>query len=87
MSRETKAAREQREAAEATENAQPEPAPTEAEAQPQVNAVVVTRVFDAEGKVAVEVSNLGDVRLTEVQTILELGLGRFRELALGQKPG
>lgn len=87
MPRETKAQTAKRLADEAVTGGRETADAEVPEAPPQPNGVFVSRSFDPDGKVTVEVSHLGDARVTEVPTILELGLARFREVALGQKPG
>jgi hypothetical protein len=51
----------------------------EAQTETTPNAVLIQRNTDADGNIGVVVQTLGDVKLTEVQTVIELGLARFRE--------
>lgn len=45
------------------------------------NAVIVHRMVDEQGNIQTEVAPVGDVQVTEIQTILELGIKRFRQQA------
>lgn len=49
------------------------------------DAVVIFKRTDDEGNVTTAVQPLGDVKITEIQTLIELGLRGFRE-QLGFKP-
>lgn len=61
----------------------PEEAPPE---ERPVNGVVVTRAFDPNGAVRAELSLLGDVKATEAQTLLELGIKQARrQLGLSEE--
>lgn len=60
----------QRKTTQAAESAAP------AEAQP--NGVLVTKVVNDDGGVATQIQLIGDCQVTEIQTILELGLKAFR---------
>jgi hypothetical protein len=56
------------------------PEETVEEAAPsQPNAVLVIRKVEADGTINCDAVPLGDVQVTEVQTILELGLAGFRQ--------
>lgn len=55
------------------------PEQTDEDAPQELDAVVVTKVKDAEGNITTEVSLLGDVLATEVQTLLELGIKGWRK--------
>lgn len=48
--------------------------------QVQPNAVIVYRQFGEDGKLQVQVGTLGDVRVTEAQTLLEQGVRQVRKL-------
>jgi hypothetical protein len=52
-------------------------APTE-EAATQPEGVLVIKNTDEDGNIFTEIVPVGDVRMTEVQTILELGVLRWR---------
>jgi hypothetical protein len=80
MPRETKAQREAREAEEA--------AAAQQEVPQAPDAVVVTKTVDEAGNITVDVSPLGNIQATEIQTILELGVARWRQMiGLGPKAG
>ncbi len=49
------------------------------------DAVVIFKRTDEEGNVTTAIQALGNVQVTEVQTLIELGLRGFRE-SLGFKP-
>jgi hypothetical protein len=83
MPRETKVQKAAREAAET--EAAPNVAP---EAPEMPDAVLVTKNTDEQGNITVEVSPVGNVQATEIQTILELGVARWRSMiGLGPKTG
>lgn len=49
---------------------------------PQVNGLLVTREFNEQGGVEITgIQMLGDVRVTEVQTLLGLALQQFKQQA------
>lgn len=43
------------------------------------DGVLVTRLIDADGSISFDVVVLGDVKATEAQTLLEMGIIRWRE--------
>lgn len=64
----------------AKKSATPEEAPApEGEAQEQPNGVLIVRVEEENGAVNTDTVPLGDVKPTEVQTVIELGLGVWRK--------
>lgn len=52
---------------------------TEAAEEKPLNGVLVARVVGEDGSIFTDIQPVGDVQLTEIQTILELGLKAFRE--------
>lgn len=54
----------------------PEPAPVE---QTTPDGVLVVKTTDADGNIRVDVEPLGGVIATEVQTLIELGVGAWRQ--------
>lgn len=66
----------------ATSTPPKEPAPTEDKTEPTVpavNGVLVLRSESEDGTINFEVQTLGDVRITEADTILALGRVRLRQ--------
>lgn len=55
--------------------------PDEQAAEEQPNAVVVLREFAEDGGVQTKVVISGDIRITEVETILRLGLNGWQQQA------
>lgn len=51
---------------------------TEAAEEKPLNGVLVARVVSDDGSIYTDIQPVGDVQLTEIQTILELGLQAFR---------
>jgi hypothetical protein len=54
------------------------PSTPEVEGDAPPNAVLIVRVEDEQGNVSTDAVPLGDVKPTEVQTIIELGLANWR---------
>jgi hypothetical protein len=50
-----------------------------AAADKPIHGVLVARTFDKDGNVCTTVQCIGDVKVTEVATILEIGLKGFRK--------
>jgi hypothetical protein len=47
--------------------------------QEQPNAVLVQRIEGEDGQLSVEVQTLGNVRITEIETVLKLGLKLIKD--------
>ncbi len=70
-----------------SEGAPPPPMPQGEGGDQMPDAVLVIKSIGQDGTLNVDVQTVGSVQVTEVQTLLELGLGSFRNrIGLGVKP-